>query len=49
MPTTVMGGDQRDPMQQARRRAVVTAVVAALLAVGFYVAYMLFMHFTHQP
>ena len=36
-------------MKQARRRARITATLAALVAVGFYVAFMIFTHWTHKP
>ena len=49
MPATIMGEEHRDPMKQARRRAKITAAVAALVAVGFYVAFMIFSHWTHKP
>ena len=43
-----MNTQEPDPTKQ-RRRALVTAIVAGLLAVAFYVGFILFVHWTHQP
>jgi hypothetical protein len=37
-----------DPTKQ-HRRALATAMVAGLLAVAFYVGFILFVHWTRQP
>ncbi|HVA56121.1 MAG TPA: hypothetical protein VNI53_10070 [Gammaproteobacteria bacterium] len=44
-----MSKTEQGPLEQRRRRAVHTAIIAALVAVAFYVGFIVFMHWTHQP
>ncbi|HVC37999.1 MAG TPA: hypothetical protein VNF46_06305 [Gammaproteobacteria bacterium] len=44
-----MNKSERDPLEQRRRRAVRTAIIAALVAIGFYVGFFVFMRWTHHP
>ncbi|HVC28694.1 MAG TPA: hypothetical protein VNF48_04020 [Gammaproteobacteria bacterium] len=43
-----MSKHEQGPLQQ-RRRALRTAILAAVVAVAFYVGFILFVHWSHQP
>ncbi len=42
-----MGKPVQDPSEQRQRRAMRTAIIAALVALTFYVGFFLFMHWKH--
>ncbi len=48
MSSTAMSNPEQAPLEQRRRRAVRTAIIAALVAVAFYVGFILFMRWTHN-
>lgn len=38
----------QNPLEQRQRRAMRTAVIAALVALAFYVGFFFFMHWKHR-
>ncbi len=49
MQSAFMNKPEWDPLAQRQRRAVRTAIVAAVVALGFYVGFFVFMRWTHHP
>ncbi|MGH8307738.1 MAG: hypothetical protein ACRER0_05625 [Gammaproteobacteria bacterium] len=43
-----MSVPEKDSLKQRRRRAVRTAIIAALVAMAFYIGFFLFMHYAHR-
>ena len=43
-----MSKPEQDLLEQRRQRAIRTAILAALVAVAFYVGFIVFMRWTHH-
>lgn len=48
MASAIMSKPEQGPLKQRRRRAVRTAILAAVVAVAFYVGIIVFMRWTHH-
>lgn len=49
MQSALMNKPGWDPLEQRQRRAVRTAIVTALVALGFYMGFFVFMRWIHHP